>query len=305
MKTELINRKIIGLFLALIPTITIVSNISEVKAQSVSEENPISQAQDINQLNWQLDTQPVVPENLEQSEKPFEGRAVVGFDERIQMTSRKYPWSAIGRIQGVGVDGGGYACTGTLLAPDIVLTNAHCVVNPETHQVSQQIWFQPNLVYGTLQDQGDMAFVVQFAYGTDFTNANGADPNDWAILKLDRPVGNKYGTLPWSSLPTGILADNREQFALVGYSGDFPEYSPGETAGVHIGCSILGEENGLYIHDCDTNGGASGGPIIGLIDGKFQIVGLHAGALRFSDGTVVNYAVKMSRLDELLNRNRQ
>jgi len=32
----------------------------------------------------------------------------------------------------------------------------------------------------------------------------------------------------------------------------------GETAGVHIGCSVVGELDGMFVHDCDTNSGASG-----------------------------------------------
>jgi V8-like Glu-specific endopeptidase len=300
MQTKLIHTKIIALFLTLIPT-TFFNGLC-VQAQPLPEQSQTSQLKKPSQLNLPLNSQPVIPENLEQSKTPFEGRAIVGFDERIQMTSRKYPWSAVGRIEGVGMDGGGYTCTGTLLAPDIVLTNAHCVVNPKTQQVSSQIWFQPNLIYGNLQDQADLAFVQEYAVGTDFSDFEGANPHDWAILKLDRPVGEKYGTLPWASLSTRILKQNQGQFALIGYSGDFPEEGPGETAGVHIGCSILGEENGLLIHNCDTTGGASGGPIIGIIDGRFQIIGLHAGAIKYSDGKVVNYAVKMSNLDELFNR---
>jgi protease YdgD len=300
MQTKLINTTTLALLLAIIPTT--VFNISEVQAQSTPEQNKTSQLQSIDQFNLQLNPQPSIPTNLEQSERPFEGRAILGFDERVQMTSRKYPWSAVGRIEGIGMDGSGYTCTGTLLAPDIVLTNAHCVINPETGQVSSQIWFQPNLIYGSLQDEADLAFVEQYATGTDFSDRGGANPNDWAILKLDRPLGNKYGTLPWTSLSSRTLQQNPGQFALIGYSGDFPENAPGETAGVHIGCSILGEENELLIHNCDTNGGASGGPIIGIIDGQFQIIGLHAGALRSEDGRVINYAVKMSRLQELFRQ---
>jgi protease YdgD len=300
MKTKLINLKIISLLLTLIPTT--ITNISEVKAESFPESSPTSKIQSLSEFKLESISEGLIPENLEQSERPFEGRAIIGFDERVQMTSRKYPWSAVGRIEGVGIDGNGHACTGTLLAVNIVLTNAHCVINPQTGQVSNRIWFQPNLIYGTLQDEADLAFVEEYFVGTDFSDYQGAHPNDWAILRLDRPLGNKYGTLPWTSIPTRILRQNQGQFALIGYSGDFPENAPGDTAGVHIGCSIVGEQNELLLHNCDTTGGASGGPIIGIIDGRFQIVGLHAGALRYEDGRVVNYAVKMSRLEELFQR---
>jgi hypothetical protein len=61
--------------------------------------------------------------------------------------------SLAGKGLGVGADGSGYSCTGTLIAEDIVLTNAHCVVNPQTRKVSQAIAFQPNLVNGVVKSK--------------------------------------------------------------------------------------------------------------------------------------------------------
>ncbi|MEH2348724.1 MAG: trypsin-like serine protease [Nostoc sp.] len=83
-----------------------------------------------------------------------------GSDDRIPMTSRDYPWSAIGKIEGISADGGGYSCTGTLIAEDVVLTNAHCVVNPETRKVSQAIAFEPNLVNGVVKNKSDVAYAT-------------------------------------------------------------------------------------------------------------------------------------------------
>jgi hypothetical protein len=36
------------------------------------------------------------------------------------------------------------------------------------------------------------------------------------------------------------------------------------------GCSIVREEQEVLFHDCDTKGGSSGGPIIGLVGGESQ-----------------------------------
>ncbi|MEA5505301.1 hypothetical protein VB735_19735 [Halotia wernerae UHCC 0503] len=41
-----------------------------------------------------------------------------------------------------------------------VLTNAHCVVNPETRKVSQAIAFLPNLVNGVLRNNNDVAYAT-------------------------------------------------------------------------------------------------------------------------------------------------
>ncbi|MDZ8033882.1 trypsin-like serine peptidase [Nostoc sp. DedSLP04] len=62
------------------------------------------------------------------------------------MKSRYYPWSAIGRVEYTKANGKSYYCTGTLIADDIVLTNAHCVIDSETHQLSKELRFLPNVI---------------------------------------------------------------------------------------------------------------------------------------------------------------
>jgi protease YdgD len=131
-------------------------------------------------------------------------------------------------------------------------------------------------------------------------------------LKLDKPLGEKYGFLGWRAPSAPEFAQKSNRLALVGYSADFPQNpktyggleltaGPGLTAGVHQGCSVVGEQAGLLLHDCDTKGGASGGPILAKIGSKHYIVALHAG-WRKVDGNVVNYAVKMSQIQAWLNR---
>ncbi|MHC5596525.1 MAG: trypsin-like serine peptidase [Nostoc sp.] len=253
------------------------------------------------------------PSVLNQKEKLPGRRAIIGSDDRIRMTSRDYPWSAIGKIEGIGADGSGYSCTGTLIAEDVVLTNAHCVVNPETGKISQAIAFEPNLVNGVVKSKNDVAYATDVHYGTDFKNGTLADyANDWAILKLNKPIGKKYGYLGWKSLPSSTLVGDTKKFSLVGYSGDFPNpkkkgyetLTAGEsmTAGVHLKCSILRHQDNLLYHNCDTNHGASGGAIISNVNGKYYIFALHSGSNEVN-GLLLNRAVEMSRLDEWLQGN--
>lgn len=251
---------------------------------------------------FQLNARPesLIPATLREAERPDEGsRGIYGDDDRTVMTSRNYPWSTVGRIEGLAADESGYICTGTLIELDVVLTNAHCVIDPETHQRSIAMRFLPNLINGRVQNDEDIAIVESAWAATDFSDSAAPNPKDWAILKLDRPLGEKYGTIGWRTLPIETLVANSDQFALVGYSGDFPSDNPGETAGVHLGCTILDEVDGLLLHSCDTTGGASGGPILGRVDDQLHIVGLHAGAINnLETGEILgNYAVKMAQLE--------
>ncbi len=112
-----------------------------------------------------------IPTNLQQSANPNPGsRNVFGKDERIPMNSSKYPWSAIGRIDIAMNATTLKICTGTLIAKNIVLTNAHCVLDETTKDFHQQpIVFRPNLIDGQAHAQ---ARVIKVLVGTRIWSAN-------------------------------------------------------------------------------------------------------------------------------------
>jgi protease YdgD len=293
-------RKLSPLFLAGLIGVLLLANFAPSQAQPSSDASSAEYNITNNLEAFNLDeSEPILPEELEQSESPLEnGRLIFGEDNRVPMTTTKYPWSAIGRIQGISASGESYICTGALIGVDVAITNAHCVIDPATHQWSSQVSFAPNLINGRLQSANDLAQVVEAKAGTDFQETNGGfSPDDWAILKLNKPLGLKYGTLNWQALPTSTLSEHSDQFAMVGYSGDFPPEEPGETASAHLGCSIKGEASQMLLHDCDMFSGSSGGPILGKINNEFRIVGINFGSINSPDtGIAANLAVKVSRI---------
>lgn len=266
------------------------------------------------------DLEPHIPTDLNQSQHPTAqdgdggNRGIIGLsDDRAPMTSQNYPWSAIGRLQSPIDNNTITICSGTLVAPDIVLTNAHCVIDPETSEIKPDITFHPNMIDGRVADPSHIAQAVDLIYGTDFRNDNRAPhPQDWAFVLLDRPLGDTYGTLGWTPLSVGELVRNhRNQIITVGYSGDFPAEAPGRTAGVHMGCNVLGEVEGSLIHDCDTYPGSSGGPMMTVINGEYRIIGINSaertenatnvttGEVIASQG-IVNYGVKIQPIIDFL-----
>ncbi|OUL33003.1 peptidase S1 [Nostoc sp. T09] len=316
MNTKPIDKQRFALFFAGIFSAMTLGGSVAVQAQTESQPSspPKFTKFQAGQLKIQGNGKPFKPTGLRQSEKPTGGRRGIpdGIDDRTPMLSREYPWSAIGRVQGTTTDAQSYHCTGTLIADDIVLTNSHCVIDPETHQLSKKIQFRPNVINGVVSDERDIATVDQVIYGTDFTGDSATNQtNDWAIMKIDKPLGRKYGYLGWKSLPTAALLKNKQKLFFVGYSGDFPdpnkkgyEYlsaGQGWTAGFQAGCSIVREEENVLFHDCDTAGGSSGGPIIGLIDGQPYIVALNNAEIKNTNThqDIINLAVKISFLDEL------
>ncbi|KAB8334893.1 trypsin-like serine protease [Scytonema tolypothrichoides VB-61278] len=285
---------------------------AQVKPQQSITPKFIS-SQQAGQLKLLGDAKPFIPPSLGRSAKPDEGdsRGIPsGIDNRIPMLSRKYPWSAIGRVQGTTTDARDYHCTGTLISDNLVLTNAHCVIDPETGKLSTKIEFMPNVIDKNYQD---IAQVEQVVYGTDFKKGSSLNPNDWAIMKINQPLGRKYGHLGLQSIPSTTLVRKQKAFFFVGYSGDFPNEKyqkyftagPGWTASYEEKCSIVKEEAGFLLHDCATAGGSSGGAIIGVINDAPYIVALNnAEVKRPSTGQdIINLAVKISTIEQALGRN--
>jgi V8-like Glu-specific endopeptidase len=217
-----------------------------------------------------------IPTNRGQSPSPFEGgRNIFGKDDRIPMNSTKYPWSAIGRIEVPIDDKSMEICTGTLIGKNLVVTNAHCVVDEKTKQVTKnKIFFRPNLIDG---ESSVTAVATKVVVGTK--DPQGDRGNDWAFLVLDRPLGETFGWTKFIVADLGDLDSVKGEIILAGYSSDFPKDRPAATAGVHRGCSIrgVGPQLGTITHDCDMMAGASGGPMFALApDGSAIIVALNA-----------------------------
>ncbi|KAB8331390.1 trypsin-like serine protease [Scytonema tolypothrichoides VB-61278] len=323
MKNKLITKQSIALFIAATLSVITLNTWWNANAQTTpAKATPpkYTKLQDVKNFSIKGNGKAYQPRNLQQTNKPDKAddqefkRGVIGWDDRVPMLSRQYPWSAIGRVQGLTTKGEDYHCTGTLISEDVVLTNAHCVIDPETRQFSQKILFLPNLINGRVANESDIAQVQNVIYGTDFTKTKLENQtDDWALLKLDKPIGLKYGYLGWKSLPSSTLTKNRNKYIFVGYSGDFPNTDKekyrfftagkGRTASVQQGCSIVGEEGNVLLHDCDTTGGSSGGAIIGVIGNQPYIIGLNNAEIKTRDGrAIINLGVKIDFLDRLVGK---
>lgn len=263
-----------------------------------------TQTEPSNLANRRLETKLPEPRTRGIVCKP--GDALDDCDKRVPVQSRNYPWSSIGRLQ-IGEDG---HCTATLIDEDWILTNAHCVVDRKTNKVTtESLTFLPNLINGKLSTENDRASVIRVIAGTDFKNSDTIPhPEDWAMLKIDKPLGKKYGTIGWKAIPSNVLVKNTKQFTLTGYSGDFPSKAkfprlsagPGYTAGMHKQCSFTGEQaDKVLIHDCNMRAGASGSAILGWIDDKPYIVAINSAEShnKYTGSAIENYAVNVTQVN--------
>jgi protease YdgD len=292
-----------SLTLLLTGIIGVASLTISVQAQTKQGVTPKFTSAKNGTFNLEGATKPFIPGDLERSVKPNEGdsRGIPKpeGDERVPMLSQKYPWSTIGRVEGIRSNTNkGYHCTGSLVGENLVLTNAHCVIDPDSGKLSQRIQFMPNVIDGEYQDVAEVEEVI---YGTDFQKGGFISPHDWAIMRINKPLGRKYGYLGLQSASITTLTKNPKSLFFVGYSKDFPtpkyqkyfKNGAGLTASYENKCSITGEKDGFLLHDCATAGGSSGGPLIAAIGGEPYVVGLNNAEF----GNVTNFAVKISTIE--------
>lgn len=203
---------------------------------------------------------------------PFPG--IRGEDQREMIDSWDAPWSSIGRINVAGFRSTSM-CTGTLVAPDVVLTAAHCVFNRITTKPfpANKIHF----VAGVRRDKHlahAVARCVAMPEGYRFARKPmlAETLQDIAFIYLTKPLDVPVvQTVDLSE--TGGLEGSGPDFTSVGYYRDRP-YLPS----AHSGCEIVAEQEGVWLTNCNTNYGGSGGPALIEVEGKARVAAVVIGA---------------------------
>jgi V8-like Glu-specific endopeptidase len=184
-----------------------------------------------------------------------------------------FPASAIGVVAVAHFSNAG-ACSGTLVAPRIVLTAAHCLSNGTAPVSPRDVHFLAGMNQGTpASSAAAERFVVAKDYVPSATGLSTADrtPADWALIILkeavpSRPVAVK--ALTGEELKAATRAGTISQ---IGY-GRERLYSPSMLRNCAAG---LGRYNGLLlVRGCLANFGYSGSPILVDIGGVPTVVGI-------------------------------
>ncbi len=205
----------------------------------------------------------------------------------------------------VAISNGGL-CTGTLIAPDLVLTAAHCITpqligaDSQEQVTSQtQIIFDAESVFG---GNGDARRVVATIPHPEFSMNNLGD-NDIGLIRLQSPITDRTPT------PINRIGDD----AKVGISVTQVGYGATQVGGQGAGslfalqdkkttsCSGFGgsDANLLCFSQTDGQGkcqGDSGGPSFATIDGVERVVGVTS----FGDQTCAQFGAD-TRVDAELD----
>lgn len=197
--------------------------------------------------------------------------------------------AAIGYVTGYRPPPGGgdgvSGCSATLIAPDLVLTAAHCAASHAQQPQRMHVTFGWNRNGPPLWRGTGSAVIVDANYQPgDLTL--GAVAHDIAVIRLPRPVPADLIT-PIPLAPGFGTAP--ERFAIYGYARGAPTILRG-----YRDCRVGALPNNMIGSDCQVESGFSGGPLL-RYEGNSPVVAavLVANAPGRREG-IVTFAAKPS-----------
>jgi len=206
--------------------------------------------------------------------------------------AEQVPWHAVGRVNIEIRSNAISMCTGTLIAEDLVLTAAHCVVSDLTGmpQPPGNVHFVAGLRRSAMVAHSKAAKIaVHPRYEGGKRSVADNIPFDLALIRLATPI-------PRAKAPFfATAAAHKAAVTLVSYRQD-RQYALTR----QDGCIISKIEGAVLTLGCEVTFGASGSPLFQKVDGAFRLVAVLS-AMRSQGGRIVASAVSVeATLPEVL-----
>jgi protease YdgD len=190
---------------------------------------------------------------------------ILGSDDRRVIDQLSAPWAAIGQVNATGYR---YAkrCTGTLVASNLVITAAHCVVDPWRRKP-----FPPHQIHFLAGVRGSdwlghsTAKCLHFPPEYEYVGPSKILPSlpfqnvprrifsrDMVLIVLEHELTN----IAPLELDRADVQSSDILLVHASYAADRRYMLTG-----HFGCHLLAQDQDLWFTDCDTHAASSGGPV--------------------------------------------
>lgn len=199
---------------------------------------------------------------------------IFGPDTRISISPPQKELFHVVSVEVIGKE----KCSGSIIGPNLILTAAHCVLpaltNPIESNFENPVANRPNrnleVKYG--QHAGkflNFSSVKKVYVGLSSMDHYGTDYyKDYAILELNKPFGDIFGFLSLDASPgteslmtkdLSISSYDLEEWASDNRGNPYAVFN--QTMNSH--CNFRQYfQNGVFYHDCATERGSSGAPIM-------------------------------------------
>jgi V8-like Glu-specific endopeptidase len=166
-------------------------------------------------------------------------------------------WEAVGRLS----ISGETMCTGALVAPNLVLTAAHCLYNPTTGRRvrANRITFQAGLAGGKVKAERRVASAKAHPQYRHKPGGTAQVGHDLALLTLDRPIGSQeVAPLAFEGRP-----EKGDILSVVAYT-----VGNRQDPRMAYPCQVLARKQETLVLNCEVDFGASGAPVFALQGGQ-------------------------------------
>lgn len=183
--------------------------------------------------------------------------------KRLTLRQDLLGWEAVGRVE---MGDQGY-CTGVLIAPDLVLTAAHCLFSGSGGYIRPDVTrFRAGLSDGVaLASSAVTRMVVHPGYDPASGDTEKAIRSDLGLIELATPVPLTTA----APFDVAELAPGARDLSVVSYGRGRDDALSWDDA-----CRVQGHARGLIAFDCDVTFGSSGAPVFQRMGNRATIVSL-------------------------------